>query len=78
MSTTDWRTSGEKKQPRIAFSRITQLGFLCLMTTAAAMDGKPLTMAKARERSRHDRLFEDNRVAFVSQSQPGGKTCVLG
>lgn len=50
---------------RIAFSRITQLGFLRLMTTAAAMDGKPLSMAAAW--SIHDRLFEDDRVVFVTE-----------
>jgi toxin-antitoxin system PIN domain toxin len=50
---------------RIAFSRITQVGFLRLMTTAAAMDGKPLSMTAAW--SVHDRLFEDDRVVFVSE-----------
>jgi toxin-antitoxin system PIN domain toxin len=50
---------------RIAFSRITQLGFLRLMTTAAAMDWKPLSMAEAW--NVHDRLFEDDRVVFVSE-----------
>ena len=50
---------------RIAFSRITQLGFLRLMTTAAAMDGKPLRMSAAW--SVHDRLFEDDRVVFISE-----------
>ncbi len=49
----------------IAFSRITQLGFLRLMTTAAAMDGKPLSMAAAW--NVHDRLFEDDRVVCVFQ-----------
>ena len=50
---------------RIVFCRITQLGFLRLMTTAAAMDGKPLTMASAWRV--YDRLFEDDRVGFVSE-----------
>jgi hypothetical protein len=50
---------------RIVFSRFTQLGFLQLMTTVAAMDGKPLTMTEAW--SVHDRLFEDDRVGFVSE-----------
>ena len=49
----------------IAFSRFTQLGFLRLMTTAAAMDGKPLTLSVAWPV--HDRLFEDDRVAFVPE-----------
>jgi hypothetical protein len=48
---------------RIAFSRSTQLGFLRLMTTAAAMDDTPLTMAEAWRV--HDRLFEDDRVVFL-------------
>src|SRR3954471_24148396 len=50
---------------RIAFSRITQLGFLRLMTTASAMDGRPLSMTAAW--SVHDRLFEDDRVVFVPE-----------
>jgi toxin-antitoxin system PIN domain toxin len=50
---------------RIAFSRITQLGLLRLITTAAAMDGKPLSMTKAWRV--HDRLFEDDRVEFVPE-----------
>jgi hypothetical protein len=49
----------------IAFCRITQMGFLRLMTTAAAMDGKPLTTAEAW--GVYDRLFEDDRVVFVPE-----------
>jgi uncharacterized protein len=49
----------------IAFSRFTQLGLLRLMTTAAAMDGKPLTLAAAWRV--YDRFFEDDRVAFVPE-----------
>ena len=49
----------------IAFSRVTQMGFLRLMTTAAAMDDKPLTMTHAWRV--HDRLFEDDRVCFVAE-----------
>ena len=55
----------EAETGRIAFSRITQLGFLRLMTTAAATDGKPLTMAEAWRV--HDRLFEDDRVVFLPE-----------
>src|ERR1017187_9727331 len=55
----------EQETNRIGFSRLTQLGFLRLMTTAAAMDGKPLTMAEAWRV--HDRLFDDDRVAFVPE-----------
>jgi len=36
------------------------------MTTAAAMDGKPLSMTEAWRV--HDRLFEDARVAFMPES----------
>jgi len=55
----------KKETGSIAFSRITQLGFLRLMTTAAAMGGKPLSMTEAWRV--YDRLFEDDRVAFVSE-----------
>jgi predicted nucleic acid-binding protein len=41
------------------------MGFLRLMTTAAAMDGRPLSMAGAWRV--HDRLYEDDRVAFVTE-----------
>jgi toxin-antitoxin system PIN domain toxin len=49
----------------IAFSRLTQLGFLRLMTTAAVMDGKPLTIAEAWRV--YDRLYDDDRVMFISE-----------
>ena len=55
----------ENETSRIVFSRITQLGFLRLMTTAAAMDGKPLTMTEAWRV--HGWLFEDDRVGFVAE-----------
>ena len=55
----------EEETGQIAFSRLTQMGFLRLMTTAAAMDGRPLSMAEAW--SVHDRLFEDDRVVFVPE-----------
>jgi len=55
----------EAETGRIGFSRLTQLGFLRLMTTAAAMDGKPLTMAEAWRV--HDRLFEDDRVTYMPE-----------
>jgi toxin-antitoxin system PIN domain toxin len=55
----------ERETRRIGFCRITQLGLLRLMTTAAAMDGKPLTMVEAWRV--HDRLFEDDRVTFVTE-----------
>ena len=37
----------EQETGFIAFCRLTQLGFLRLMTTAAVMDGKPLTITVA-------------------------------
>ena len=49
----------------IAFSRFTQLGFLRLMTTAAAMGGKPLSTAEAWVV--YDRLFDDDRVTLVPE-----------
>jgi toxin-antitoxin system PIN domain toxin len=55
----------EHETNSIVFSRFTQLGFLRLMTTAAAMDGKPLTMIKAWHV--YDRFFEDDRVGFVTE-----------
>src|SRR5688572_12038865 len=53
----------ESESGRIGFSRVTQLGFLRLMTTAAAVDGKPLSMAETW--AVHDRLFQDDRVLLV-------------
>ena len=55
----------EREIGRIAFTRITQLSFLRLMTTAAAMGGKPLTTTAAW--SVYSRLFEDDRVTFVPE-----------
>jgi toxin-antitoxin system PIN domain toxin len=47
------------------FTRWTQLGFLRLSTTAAAMDGKPLTMAEAWRA--YDCFFEDDRVTYLAE-----------
>lgn len=55
----------EQQVGAIAFSRFTQLGFLRLTTTAASMDGKPLTIAQAWRV--YDRFFEDDRVVFVAE-----------
>ncbi|MGA9060589.1 MAG: TA system VapC family ribonuclease toxin [Terracidiphilus sp.] len=55
----------ERESGTIAFCRLTQLGFLRLMTTAAAMDGKPLTIAEAWRV--HDRFYEDDRVTLISE-----------
>jgi toxin-antitoxin system PIN domain toxin len=49
----------------IGFCRLTQLGFLRLVTTAAAMDGKPLTISEAWRV--YDRFYDDDRVMFVSE-----------
>lgn len=46
----------------IAFVRPTQLGFLRLVTTAAAMDGKPLSIDEAWRV--YDRFYVDDRVTF--------------
>jgi toxin-antitoxin system PIN domain toxin len=50
----------------IAFCRFSQLGFLRLVTTAAAMDNKPLTMGEAWRA--YDRFFDDDRVSFVGEA----------
>jgi toxin-antitoxin system PIN domain toxin len=55
----------EQETRSIAFCRLTQLGFLRLMTTAAVMDGKPLTMTEAWRV--YDRLYDDDRVTFISE-----------
>jgi len=55
----------EQENGTIAFCRLTQLGFLRLMTTAAAMDGKPLTIAEAWRV--YDRFYDDDRVTLISE-----------
>jgi toxin-antitoxin system PIN domain toxin len=55
----------EQETGSIAFCRLTHLGFLRLMTTAAVMDGKPLTMTEAWRV--YDRLYDDDRVTFISE-----------
>lgn len=49
----------------ILFVRLTHLSVLRLLTTSAAMDGKPLTMADAW--SAYDRLYVDSRVGFLHE-----------
>jgi uncharacterized protein len=51
----------------ICFTRFTQLCFLRLTTTAAAMDGRPYTMARAW--AAYDLFYDDERVRF--HSEPG-------
>jgi toxin-antitoxin system PIN domain toxin len=49
----------------IGFLRVTQISVLRLLTTPAAMHGKPLRMHEAWVA--YDRLFGDDRVAFVAE-----------
>jgi hypothetical protein len=49
----------------IAFMRFTEIGVLRLLTTAAAMDGKPLGLNEAWRA--YDRLFVDERVGFMPE-----------
>lgn len=49
----------------IAFSRLTQMSVLRLLTTAAAMNDRPLNMKSAWRA--YDRLFEDDRVALLPE-----------
>jgi predicted nucleic acid-binding protein len=49
----------------IAFTRFTQISVLRLLTTSAAMDGKPLTMTEAWHA--YDRFFIDDRVVLVPE-----------
>jgi len=50
---------------QIAFSRLTQVGVLRLLTTSAVMNGQPLSMAEAW--SAHDQLYLDDRVVFLPE-----------
>jgi uncharacterized protein len=56
-----WRTS----EGPIAFTRFTQISVLRLLTTHAAMDGKPLSMDEAWRI--HDELSTDARVALYPE-----------
>jgi len=49
----------------IAFSRVTQLTILRLLTTAHVMNGKPLSMRSAW--AAYDELFEDARVSWCAE-----------
>jgi predicted nucleic acid-binding protein len=53
----------ESAQSSVCFIRLTQVSVLRLLTTAAAMSGRPLRMTEAW--ASYDRLFEDDRVAFL-------------
>lgn len=50
----------------IAFCRLTQMGLLRLLTTAAVMNNKPLSMTQAWKV--YDRLLQDERVGLVPES----------
>jgi toxin-antitoxin system PIN domain toxin len=56
-----WQASGGP----IAFTRVTQISLLRLLTTAGAMDGQPLGMQEAWRI--YDRLFEDDRVVLFAE-----------
>jgi hypothetical protein len=49
----------------IGFLRLTQMSVLRLLTTPAAMNGKPLRMPEAW--AAYDRLFSDDRVVFLEE-----------
>ena len=49
----------------IAFSRVTQITVLRLLTTSGVMNGQPLSMKAAW--NAYDRLFEDARVAWLPE-----------
>ena len=57
----------EAEMGQIAFCRLSQLGFLRLVTSAAVMDGKPLGMSQAWRV--YDRFYEDDRVTFMEEPQ---------
>ena len=50
----------------IGFIRLSQLGLLRVMTTAAVMDGKPLSTDEAWRV--YDRFYDDDRVAFLVET----------
>ena len=51
----------------IVFCRTTQVSVLRLLTTPAAMNGRPLGMKQAWQA--YDRLFEDDRVAMAREPE---------
>lgn len=58
-----WWDTGEIEA--IAFCRFTQIALLRLLTTSAAMGGRPLPMPDAWKA--YDRLFDDERVLFMAE-----------
>jgi predicted nucleic acid-binding protein len=61
----------KQHEGQIAFVRPSQLGFLRLTTTAAAMDGKPLTIDEAWRL--YDRFYDDDRVTFIPEPSDAEK-----
>jgi len=55
----------EDESDVIGFCRFTQVAVLRLLTTAAAMNDKPLTLQESW--NAYDRLFADDRVSFVPE-----------
>ena len=58
----DW---WQREPGAIGFCRLTQLGLLRLLTTSAAMEGKPRSMKQAW--NAYDVLAGDDRVEFISE-----------
>jgi uncharacterized protein len=65
----DWWKSDNAKA--IGFCRFTQLGVLRLLTTSAAMNGRPLTMLAAWKA--YERLFMDERLVFIGEAESTGE-----
>ena len=57
-----WHTS---RSHLVAFSRLTQIGVVWLLTTPAAMNRQPLSTPEAW--SAHDYLYLDDRVVFLPE-----------
>ena len=57
-----WEADGAEA---LVFVPLTEVGVSRLLTTGAAMCGKPLTMPEAWKA--YDRLFEDDRVVFLDE-----------
>lgn len=70
-----WQSSDQK----IAFTRFTQISLLRLLTTPAAMDGRPLGMAEAWHV--YDRFFDDDRVLLIpepAEAEAGFRAATAG
>jgi len=59
------RTWWNTTDSMLAFTRFTEIAVLRLLTTPAAMDGKPLSMDEAWQA--YGRLFTDDRVTFMPE-----------